>query len=68
MAIAAIADEVGVRIVSGAGPGALTTSDGEPLLGQVRAREVFREVRRSEDERAVSEREHCRESLAPRRS
>src|SRR4051812_21542026 len=68
MTVAAVANQVSVRIVRWSWPGALAAGDPESLLRQMRAREVIREVRRGEDQRAVREREHRRESLARERS
>jgi hypothetical protein len=58
MTIAAVTNQVSVRIVGRSWPAALAAGDPESLLRQMRAREVIREVRRGEDQRAVSEREH----------
>ena len=53
--LAAIADEIGVRVVGRPRLRALAARDREPLLRQVRAGEMVGEVRGREDQRAVSE-------------
>ena len=50
MLLAALADELGVRVVGRPRLAALAARDREPLLGQVGAREVVREVRGGEDQ------------------
>ena len=61
-ALAALADQIGVRIIGRPRLAALAARDREPLLRQVRAREVVGEVGGREDQRAVVQRstEMCR--------
>lgn len=56
--LATIADEIGVRVNGRAWLRALAARDREPLLCQMRAREMIRQVRGREDQRAVSEAKH----------
>lgn len=58
MALAAAADELAMRVVGGTRPTAFTARDRQPLLNQVRAREVIREIRNGEDERSVVKAKH----------
>ncbi len=66
VALSPLANQVSVRVLGGAWLGPFSPRDPEPLLGQVRTREVIGEVRGREDQRAVSEREHMYGSWAPR--
>ena len=51
--VAAAADEVGVRVIGRPRLAPLPARDGQPLLGQVRAREVVGQVGGGEDDLAV---------------
>ena len=57
VSLAALSDQVGVRVVGRPRLGALAADDAEPLLGQVRAGKVVGEVGGREDQRAVVEQE-----------
>jgi hypothetical protein len=58
VSLASIAHEIRVRVVGWARLRTLASGDGEALLREMRAREVIREVRGGEHQRAVSEAEH----------
>jgi hypothetical protein len=54
VSLAAIADEIGVGVIGRPGLRSLSTCDRKPLLGEVRASEIVGQVRRRQDQRAVS--------------
>jgi len=57
--VAACADQLGVGVVDWPGLSALAAHDRQPLLGQVRAGEVARQVGGGEYQCAVGEAEHA---------
>ncbi len=58
--LAALPDQLGVRIIGRARLGALTANDTQTLLRQVRAGEVVGEIGGREDQGAVGKREHVK--------
>ena len=58
--LAALPDQLGVRIIGGTRLGALTANNTQTLLRQVRAREVVGEVSGREDQGAVGKRKHVK--------
>ena len=58
VSLAPVADEIGVRVVDGSRLGPLAAHDREPLLRQMRAREMVGQVGGREDQRSVVETKH----------
>src|SRR4051812_12613857 len=58
MSLAAVTDEIGMRVIDGPRPGPLAARDSPPLLRKVRTCEMARQVGGREDQSAIVETQH----------